>query len=119
MVEIILEGYWQSDLSQAKRNLTLLDWCDELEEWPVDSIKTAFRQWRRENPNKKPNPGHILEILRRAWAEHNAEQIQAVVQGILSPEPQSIPDPAKRQAIDPDLAAQFPRMIKPIPRVKE
>lgn len=119
LVETFLDGYWQSDMSQAKRNLTLTDWCDELEGWPVDSIKTAFRQWRLENPNKKPNFGHILQILRHAWWEYNAEQIQAVVQHMRPPEPQSIPDLTERRALCAELADKFPGMIKLIPPVEE
>lgn len=102
-----------------KRNLILTDWCDELEDWPVDSIKTAFRQWRGENPGKKPNPGHILQILKRAWGEHNAEQVKAVVQRLQPQEPRSIPTLAERQALNAELAAKYPRMIKRIPPVEE
>lgn len=119
LVEVFLDGYWQSDMSQAKRNLALTDWCDELEDWPVDSIKTAFRQWRRDNPNKKPNPGHILEILKRAWWEYNAEQTQAAAQRLQPQEPRSIPTLAERQALGAELAAMYPRLIKRIPPVEE
>lgn len=119
MVETILDGYWQSDMSQKKRDLILMDWCDELEDWPVESVKAALRQWRRENPSKKPNPGHILQILKQAWGARHVEQVRAVVQSLRAPEPQNLPDLAQRQAIADDLAAQFPGLIKRVPEVRE
>jgi len=105
-------------MSQIKRNLILVDWCDELEEWPVESIKTALRQWRRENPSKKPNAGHILQILNRAWGKRHTDQVRMAVQRLRPPEPQSIPDLSERQAISNDLAAKYPGLIKRIPEVK-
>lgn len=119
LVETILDGYWQSDMSQKKRDLILMDWCDELEDWPVESVKAALRQWRRENPSKKPNPGHILQILNRAWGERHANQVRAVVQQLRAPEPLSIPDLNERQAICDDLAAKFPGLIKRVEPPKE
>lgn len=51
----------------------LADWMDELEDWTVDQIRAALREWRRTNPSKKPNPGHILILLKagrgRAWVD--------------------------------------------------
>lgn len=42
----------------------LADWMDELQDWHLDQITAAFKEWRRSNPSKKPNPGHILAILK-------------------------------------------------------
>ena len=116
-IEIALDGYWRDDMSDGKRALILADWCDELEDWPVDSVKAALRQWRRENPNKKPNPGHIIQILKRAWGERNAAQVRAAVSSI-NPQPQGM-TPEQHAELLADLEQQFPGIIKKTPEVKE
>ena len=63
-------------MSEAERCLDLKWWADLLEEWPVDSADKALTQWVLDNPNKRPNPGHIVQILKAAWAKHNAPVIQ-------------------------------------------
>lgn len=64
-VEIVLQGYWQSQLSPEMKGAVLADWCDELEDWPQDDVRAALREWRSKNPSRKPNPGHVVEILKR------------------------------------------------------
>jgi hypothetical protein len=119
LVEIVLEGYWRENLSEAMRTAILADWADELEDWPAESVQDALRQWRRENPSKKPNPGHILQVLNRAWGERHSEQVKAVVRSLRLPEPQNLPDLTQRRAIADDLAKQFPGLIKRIEPPKE
>lgn len=72
-VEIVLQGYWQAPLSVEMKGAVLADWCDELEDWPHESVYRALRKWRSEYPSRKPNPGHISAILKaergRAWAK--------------------------------------------------
>ena len=63
-VDVVMDGYWQKNHSDAKRALLLQDWMDELQDWHVDQVKSALREWRSENPSKKPNPGHIAKILK-------------------------------------------------------
>lgn len=118
LVDVHLESYWQADVSQMKRMAILADWCDELEKWPVDSIKAALCQWRHSNPNKKPNPGHILQILESAWAEHNAEQIKAVGQRWRPPQSSPAADPAKPRTICPETAIKLAQFVRRIPEVK-
>lgn len=119
MVEIVLDGYWRDDMSQAMRTAVLADWADELEDWPADSVQDALRQWRRKNPSKKPNPGHILQILSKAWGEIHSEQVKAVVEQLRPPAPLNIPDLAERKAIADDLARRFPGLIKRVEPPKE
>lgn len=106
LVETVLDGYWQADMSQKKRDLILMDWADELEEWPVESVKAALRQWRRENPSKKPNPGHILELLNKAWGARNAGAVRAAMAD-RAPAPRLIPE-AQRRAQVAEMARLFP-----------
>ena len=46
------------------KGAVLADWCDELEDWTVDQVRWGLRNWRNSNPSKKPNPAHIVEILK-------------------------------------------------------
>lgn len=63
VIEVIMRSYWRDDMPDA----ILRDWCDELQDWPVHSVKTAMRKHRRNQPNKNPNPGHILQLLNDSY----------------------------------------------------
>lgn len=76
VVEVVLAGYWQPSEAEELRAAILRDWCDELENFDARSIRAALRQWRQENPSKRPNPGHILAILNAAWGRRNADQVK-------------------------------------------
>lgn len=93
-VEVVLSGYWRDDMADGLRAAVLADWCDELEPWPVESIRAALRKYRRDNPNRKPNPGHILALLSEAWGKRNAEQVKAAT---TAAEPErELPSPERR-----------------------
>ncbi|MGV6840580.1 MAG: hypothetical protein ACWA40_10345 [Planktomarina sp.] len=63
-VEIVLDGYWQSRPGLQMKAAILADWMDTLCDWHVDQVRWALRTWRNDNPNRKPNPGHILAVLK-------------------------------------------------------
>ncbi|MEO0569892.1 MAG: hypothetical protein AAF066_19345 [Pseudomonadota bacterium] len=63
-VEIVLDGYWKDRPSPQMRAAIFADWMDTLEDWHTDQIRHCLRRWRELNPNKKPNPGHILGMLK-------------------------------------------------------
>lgn len=42
----------------------MANWMDALEAFEPREIRAALRRWQSENPNKKPNPGHIEQMLR-------------------------------------------------------
>lgn len=86
-VETVLEGYWRNDMPKGLRAAVLADWCDELEEWPINSIRGALRKHRNEHPNKKPNPGHILALLKDAWGKHNAPIVREAMRIAQQPAP--------------------------------
>lgn len=94
-VEVVLHGYWRDDMPDAMRAAVLADWCDEMEEWPVESVRAALRKHRREKPSTKPNPGHILAILKESWGKRNAAQVRAA---LASPEPERPPPVSKERA---------------------
>lgn len=117
LIEVVLEGYWRENMSNDMRSAILSDWCDELEDWPVESIKGALRLWRRENPNKKPNPGHIVQLLKKAWGEKNAPAVRAAL--AQHAQRVDVPPLEVRQAISEELAEKFPGLIKRIEPVTE
>lgn len=61
---MILDGYWQNRPSDAVKIGILADWMDQLEDWHVDQIVTALREWRDSFPSRKPNPSHISAMLK-------------------------------------------------------
>ena len=62
-VEMILQGYWQTQLSAEMKARVLADWADTLQDWDPKQILWALRKWRDEFPSKKPNPSHIAALL--------------------------------------------------------
>ena len=117
LIEVVLEGYWRENMSNDMRSAILSDWCDELEDWPVESIKGALRLWRRENPSKKPNPGHIVQLLKKAWGEKNAATVRAA---LAQPAQRvDVPPLEQRKAISEELAERFPGLIKRIEPLTE
>lgn len=94
VVEVVLAGYWQPSEAEELRAAILRDWCDELENWDPKSVRAAMRQWRQENPSKRPNPGHILQILNDAWGRKNADQVRAALAAPAEPPKQRISDEA-------------------------
>lgn len=105
VVEVVLAGYWQPSEAEELRAAVLRDWCDELENFDAKSVRAALRQWRQENPSKRPNPGHILAILNAAWGRKNAEQVKAA---LAKPEPVRIMPSPERRA---EMAAEVSRLM--------
>lgn len=102
VVEVVLSGYWQANEAEELRAAILRDWCDELENFDAKSVRGALRQWRQENPNRKPNPGHILALLSEAWGKRNAEQVRAA---LAKPEPvRDLPSPERRAEMSAEVA---------------
>jgi len=64
----------------------LADWADSLEDWSHKQVLWALRKWRNDNPNKKPNPGHILKLLKDARGKAEAERMRLSKS---APEPQA------------------------------
>ena len=80
----------------------------------IPYVPYLVAQWRRENPSKKPNPGHILQILNKAWGERNADQVRAALS---TPERREGMTPEEHAAVSAELAERFPGLIKRVPGV--
>ncbi len=52
-----------------------LKWMDALEQFTIGEISRAFDAHVIENPNKKPNEGHIVALIRR---EINGGSVQKI-----------------------------------------
>ena len=111
----MMDGYWRDDLSQEKRAAILADWCDELEDWPLNSIQAAFRKHRSDRPDKKPNPGHILQLLNKAWGQRNAPVVRAALEARQNarPQPMTREQHEKVSADLADLLRPFIRRVDP------
>jgi len=77
----------------------MADWCDALEDWTQEQIVWALRKWRNENPNKKPNAGHILAVMKEARGRKIAAQL---------PKPKAKAD---RERISADRASEIMQEI--------
>lgn len=115
-VEVVLQGYWQTDLDPRIKAGVMADWADELEDWPVPQVKWALREWRRENPRRKPNPGDILGVLKKRRGEEYAKRRVASQE---AQPPRETMSPEQHAALMDELEQKFPGIIKPIPEVKE
>ena len=76
VVDIELDGYFRPDMGEARRAMLLARWCDELQDWPVEAIRAAMAKWCRESPRVRPNYGDILQLLKAAWGERNADKVR-------------------------------------------
>lgn len=65
-VEAILDGYWKDSPKLEVKARIMANWADALEDWNSTQINYALNKWVVENPNKKPNHGHIVQILTKA-----------------------------------------------------
>jgi hypothetical protein len=73
----------------------LADWADTLEDWSHEQVVYGLRKWRNENPSKKPNPGHVLAILKQARGAKVARTAQRA------------PEPAQLPRVTPEAAAEI------------
>lgn len=116
-VEVILDGYWKDRPSEAIKTGILADWSDALEDWQHEQVVYGLRKWRNENPNKKPNPGHILSILKaeRGKAEVSRAAMAKHSEPNVAPHK---PTDKERQRMA-DYAASMGYGPKPFPKVGE
>lgn len=112
---VLKTDYYVPDLSREEMAASLASWCDALEDWPVDQIRWALSEHRNTRPDKRPNAGHILDILKRKRGEEFAAQVRQL------PKPETpapvITDEQRARNLA-FMAEKFPSLVKPIPEVK-
>ena len=117
-VKIVLQEYWQDtrrgfEMGAAATAL----WADMLEGWTVDQVRWALRKHMTEDPNRRPNPGHIVAILKRSWGEKQAAELRRVRE---AEQPNHKGMSRDRHAeVTAEMADKLKSFIKPMPRVQE
>jgi hypothetical protein len=102
----VLHGYWQTFPSEQIKTGILADWMDTLEDWSHEQVVYALRKWRNDFPDKRPNPGHILGMMKDLRGRRVAKSKPA------TPEPQRAkPTPEemeqRRKLVAELMAKQF------------
>lgn len=115
-VRIILNGYWQPDESPEMQKAVLAHWLDALEDWPLDQVRGALISWQMDNPNRRPNPGHIVQMLKKRRGEQYAQKLAALPKPAA---PQPVVTEEARQRNLEVVSQLFPTIAKRIPEVKE
>ena len=64
-VRVVLSAYFQPSETADIITAQLAWWADELHDWTREQVVWALRNWNRDEPSKRPTPGHILSILKR------------------------------------------------------
>lgn len=90
-VEAVLYGYWQSSPPPMVKAEMVKAWMDALQNFTKPEIIAAFSKHVADNPNKRPNEGHICALILAARANDVARLPKP-------PEPQRPPPVTKEQA---------------------
>lgn len=64
-MRVVLSSYFQPSESADVITAQLAWWADELQDWSREQVVWGLRKWNRDEPSKRPTPGHILSILKR------------------------------------------------------
>jgi hypothetical protein len=68
---------WDRDRNSAAHDRLVRDWIAALQDYPLDEIQEACRQWVRQNPRKMCNEGDIRSLIDTArhdeWLKRKAE----------------------------------------------
>lgn len=67
---------WERDRGSAAHDRLVADWMDALQDYPLEEVQAACRDWVRLSPRKMPNEGDILGLISKArhaaWLERKA-----------------------------------------------
>jgi len=97
-VEVILDGYWDRQPPADVKAGILADWADALEDWTQEQVLYGLRKWRNENPSKKPNPGHILAVLKELRGRKEVQRAALSKQEPEAPKEDATPESRARVA---------------------
>lgn len=111
----MLSAYFDPSESDEVKSGLLAWFCDELQDWTHEQVVWSLRTWNRENPRRRPTPGDIVSILKRARGEKYAKQVAATK----AAEPQPVVTEEARQRNLEVVSQLFPTIAKRMPEVKE
>lgn len=94
-VKIVLSAYFQPHEADEIKAAQLAWWCDELQDWTREQVVWGLRQWNRDNPDKRPTPGHILALMKTMRGKKEAKKLKAIAP---PPEPERKPMTAEQAA---------------------
>lgn len=110
----MLSAYFDPSESDEVKAGLLAWFCDELQDWKHEQVVWGLREWNRENPRRRPTPGDIVAILKRARGEKYAKQIAATK--VADPQP-VITEEARQRNLEV-VSQLFPQIVKRVPEVK-
>lgn len=64
-VATLLSHYYAPDMDEAQQTAVMLDWWEDLREFPQWAIDQACDLWRRNEPDRRPNPAAIRRECER------------------------------------------------------
>lgn len=114
-VRVMLSAYFDPSESDEVKAGLLAWFCDELQDWKHEQVVWGLREWNRENPRRRPTPGDIVAILKRARGEKYAKQVAGTK--VADPQPVITEEARARNAAR--VAELFPSIVKRVPEVKE
>lgn len=114
-VKVTLSAYFDpSEAEEVKAGL--LAWfCDELQDWTHEQVVWALRSWNRENPRRRPTPGDIVALLKKARGEKIARERAASVQ----PDDHAGMSREDHERISAEMSDMLGAFIRPMPKVAE
>ena len=59
----MLHGYWKDTPSGLVKDGIMRQWMNALHDFTQDEIDNACGEWVLSNPRRKPNEGHIRELI--------------------------------------------------------
>lgn len=73
-----MSAYFDPSESEEVKAGLLAWFCDELQDWTHEQVVWALRGWNRDNPRRRPTPGDLVGMLKRARGEKLAKQTAAI-----------------------------------------
>lgn len=94
----VLSAFYDPKDPPEVRAINRAWWCDELQDWTRDQVCYALRKFNRDNPDRRPTPGHIVRILKDTRGQREAERAKA-----------RLPEPMEpvREVVSKERAAQI------------
>ena len=106
-VKTVLSAYFQPHEAEEIKAAQLAWWCDELQDWTEEQVLWALRKWNRDNPDKRPTPGHILAICKDARGRKVAASLPKAPPAQLAP---ATPDMEARAALVAEVLGKTKRI---------